>query len=584
VTGKDQPPAAAADDLRRRAEATARENAAASPPVGDFQSSPEATQLMLHELRVHQIELEMQNEELRRAQVELDAARARYFDLYDLAPVGYCTVSEPGLILEANLTAAALLGVARGALVNQPISRFILKEDQDIFYMLRKQVLETGEPQSCELRMVKQGGPQFWVRLSATAVQHEGGAPECRITLGDITERRQAEAERATLDVQLQQAQKMELVGRLAGGVAHNFNNMLGAILGYVELAIEQVDPTQPLYADLMEIRTAAEHSADLTRQLLAFARSQIIAPKVLDLNEIVATTVTMLARLIGEHTRLKWQPAAHLWPVKADRAQIEQSLVGLCVNARDAIGDVGTITVATGNRTCDDASRAALPGLVPGEYVWLAVSDDGCGMDKETLAHVFEPFFTTKGVGRGTGMGLATAYGAIKQNDGFVYVDSEPGQGTTVTIYLPRHGGRIEPARTTNDAAELLAPGRETILLVEDEPAILELTTKLLEKEGYTVLAAGTADNAIRLAREHSCPIHLLLTDVVMPEMNGRDLATRVAALQPGVKSLFMSGYTADIIEQRGVTEGDTHFIQKPFSAKGLAAKVRQALDGGRG
>jgi len=684
-------------DLRRQAEAVAREMAALSPDNLASLSPGERLETLL-ELRVHQVELEMQNEELRRAQAELDAARARYFDLYDLAPVGYCTVSEQGLILEANLTLAALLGVARGALVERPLRRFVLKQDEDIYYRHIRQLFETAAPQSYELRMVKTDGTQFWAHLDATAAQDEGGAPVCRVVLSDspereraeealryhhqmleaildnipvmiaflngegqhqfvnrcwqsalgwsleeaqskdvlaemypdpayreyvrdymkaaagtwadfktrirdgrlldtswvnvplsdgsnigigieITARKQAEEEKAGLEAQLHQAQKMESVGRLAGGVAHDFNNMLGVILGHAEVALGRVGRDHPAHVHLVEIHKAAGRSANLTRQLLAFARKQTIAPKVLDLNETIEGILKMLRRLIGEDIQLAWQPEAGLWPVRVDPSQIDQILANLCLNARDAIADVGKLTIETANSDFDADYCAAHAGFVPGEYVRLAVSDDGCGMDEETLAHVFEPFFTTKTVGEGTGLGLAMVYGIVKQNDGFINVCSEPGHGTTFTIYLPRYVGKAEQARG-EDAGEPLVRGQETILLVEDERAILEMTTEMLELHGYVVVAALTPGEAIRMAREHTGDIHLLMTDVVMPEMNGRDLAKNLLSIYPHIKRLFTSGYTADLIAHRGVLDDGVHFLQKPFSMKGLAAKVREALE----
>jgi PAS domain S-box-containing protein len=395
----------------------------------------------------------------------------------------------------------------------------------------------------------------------------------------DITERKSEEAERAKLEAQLQQAQKMESVGRLAGGVAHDFNNMLGAILGHAELALDQVDPAQSLYADLEEIRKAATRSADLTRQLLAFARKQTVAPKVLDLNATVVTMLTMLQRLIGEDINLTWQPAANLWKIRMDPSQIDQILANLCVNARDAIAGVGKVTIQTGHRTFTEDYCATHPGFTPGDYVLLAVSDDGCGMDKDTLAHIFDPFFTTKAIGQGTGLGLATVYGIVKQNNGSISVNSDPNHGTTFRVYLPRHGDSVDLAATGAGAAP--APrGHETILLVEDEIVVLTMATKMLTRQGYPVLAANTPGEAIRLAREHAGEIHLLVTDVVMPEMNGRVLAKQLLSRHPRLKRLFMSGYTADIIAHRGVLEEGVHFIQKPFSIESLAAAVREALD----
>ncbi len=401
----------------------------------------------------------------------------------------------------------------------------------------------------------------------------------------DIRERKHAEAETEKLQAQLTQVQKMESVGRLAGGVAHDFNNMLGVILGHAEMAMDQLDPTQPLFADLEEIRKAASRSADLTRQLLAFARKQTIAPKVLDLNETIEGMLKMLRRLIGESINLVWKPGAGLWPVKLDPSQMDQILANLCINARDAIAGVGKIAVKTGNSTLDDVFCATHPGCNPGDYVKISVSDSGCGMDKFTLTHIFEPFFTTKEFGAGTGLGLATVYGAIKQNNGFVDVYSEPEKGTVFTIYLPRFKdvGKFgqEPGERS---AEPDVGGHQTILLVEDEPTILKMTTTMLQHLGYNVMAANTPGKAISLVEKFTPEIHLLMTDVIMPEMNGRDLAERLMTNKKGMRCLYMSGYTYDIIANQGILVEGTHFIQKPFSKNELAIKIREVLNTEKG
>ncbi len=564
--------------LRQKAEDTLKSRSLPIP--GDIAAlPPEQIQEMVHELRVHQIELEIQNEELQAAQAELEESRSRYFDLYDMAPVGYCTISEKGLILEANLTAAAMLDTARSALVRLPISRFILKADQDIYYLHRKQLFETAEPQECELRMVKPDGTVFWVDLIATAARAEDGAPSCRAVISDITGRKQAAEERKKLETQLHQAQKMESVGRLAGGVAHDFNNMLGVILGHVEFAFEKAEGNQELYADLKEIQTAATRSADITKQLLAFARKQAISPRQLDVNDAVENMLKMLRRLIGEDIDLAWQPGAHLWPVKMDPSQIDQILANLCINARDAISGVGKLTIETGRKSFDGEYCSDHPGFIPGDFVLLAVSDNGSGMDKDTLENLFEPFFTTKDVGKGTGLGLATIYGIVKQNNGFINVYSEPGQGSIFKIYLPR----LIVEKDLDKAApekKTAAGGSETILLVEDEPTILRMTRMMLERKGYTVLSAATPGAAVEKAKNHSGTIDMLMTDVVMPEMNGRDLAGQIIDLYPGIRLLFMSGYTASVIAHQGVLDETVAFIQKPFSMADLTMKVREVLD----
>ncbi len=398
-------------------------------------------------------------------------------------------------------------------------------------------------------------------------------------TYMDITERKRAEEEREKLQAQLVQAQKMESVGRLAGGVAHDFNNMLLVILGHAELALRQVNPANPIHNDLDQIHKAAQRSADLTRQLLAFARKQAITPQILNLNETVSGMLKMLQRLIGEDIALVWHPGAILWPVQMDPTQIDQIMANLAVNARDAIAGVGNLTIETDNITLDATYCAIHAGVTPGDYVRLAVSDTGVGMSRDVLTHLFEPFFTTKDVGKGTGLGLATIYGIVKQNNGHINVYSEPGHGTTFRIYLPRHIEKTAPSKKEFQA-ETATGGSETILLVEDELAILAMSKIMLEQFGYRVLAASTPGEAIQLAEEYTGEIHLLMTDVVMPEMNGRDLAKRLLALYPNLKRLFMSGYTADVIAHRGVVDEGIAFIQKPFSIKDMAAKVREALD----
>ena len=390
----------------------------------------------------------------------------------------------------------------------------------------------------------------------------------------------QAARKRDALEAQLHQAQKMEAIGRLAGGVAHDFNNMLAVISGHADLALEQTAPDSPLYADLLAIQKASQRSADLTRQLLAFARKQTIAPKVLDLNDTIAGMLKMLGRLIGEDIELLWKPASTLWPVNMDPSQIDQIMANLVVNARDAITGVGKITIETGQAEFDESYCEAHAGFTPGQYVLLAVSDNGCGMSREILAQLFDPFFTTKPRGRGTGLGLATVYGIVKQNYGCINVYSEPGQGSTFKIYLPRHVA--DPGEASAAPPPPTAPtGAETVLLVEDEEALLKLSAQLLERLGYTVLAAGGPNQALQLAEAHPGIIHLLLTDVIMPDMSGRDLWQQLSALRPSLKCLFMSGYTANVIAHHGVLDEGVHFLQKPFSREALAAKLREALRG---
>ncbi|HNY28428.1 MAG TPA: PAS domain S-box protein [Candidatus Sumerlaeota bacterium] len=392
----------------------------------------------------------------------------------------------------------------------------------------------------------------------------------------DITERTRARQEQDRLQMELLQAQKMESVGRLAGGVAHDFNNMLGVIIGHTELALDARD-VEAVRNDLNEIMMAAQRSADLTRQLLAFARKQTICPRVLNLNDTIEGLLRILRRLIGEDIELVWKPGAHLWPVKMDSTQFHQILANLAVNARDAMRGGGTLSIETENKTCRDSAHDGHTGVEAGDYVLIVVCDTGTGMDAETLKHLFEPFYTTKEVGQGTGLGLAMVYGAIKQNQGFINVLSEPGHGTTLRIYLPRV--LESPMEPVSAPVEVLEPGSETVLLVEDEEAILSLGRTILERHGYTVLTAETATDALEQAALYKGPIHLLITDVVMPGLNGKELSARLTALRPGLKVLYMSGYTADVIAQHGILNQDVEFIQKPFTVSSLIQKVRAQL-----
>ncbi|HLZ18733.1 MAG TPA: ATP-binding protein, partial [Smithellaceae bacterium] len=394
----------------------------------------------------------------------------------------------------------------------------------------------------------------------------------------DISERKQAEAERIKLQEQLLQSQKLEAVGVLAGGVAHDFNNILGAIIGYAEITMDAMTPDDPLRQNLGKILDAAMRSTNIVRQLLAFARKQVIAPVLLDLNESVEATLKMIRRLIGENIELAWLPGTGPRKVLMDPSQLDQVLLNLCVNARDAIGGVGKVTIQTETVLFDETYCLSHTDVMAGKYVQLSVSDNGCGMDKETQKHIFDPFFTTKGPGKGTGMGLATVYGIVRQNSGFVNAHSELGKGTTFKIYIPLHDVASPEVKKTA-AFDLPRSRGETILVAEDDPTMLQMSKLMLQKLGYSVLSADKPSEALRLTRDNSVEIHLFITDIVMPEMNGRDLAQQILAVRPKIKCLFMSGYTADVIAHQCVLEDGVHFIQKPFLLKELASKVREVL-----
>jgi PAS domain S-box-containing protein len=424
------------------------------------------------------------------------------------------------------------------------------------------------------------GSPPRIIRSIAQLDRDISGAP-LRImgVIQDVTEQIAAENDKLRLEHQLHQSQKLESVGRLAGGVAHDYNNMLSVIIGFTELAVEKTDPESPIREDLKEVLDAARRSTDITRQLLAFARRQTIAPVVIDMNETVERSLKLLRRLIGEDIDLSWQPCSSRMPVFMDPTQLDQLLANLCVNARDAIGGVGKITIETNRVRFDREYCDIHAGFVSGDFIMLGVSDDGCGMDRETTDHIFEPFFTTKGIGEGTGLGLSTVFGIVKQNNGFINVYSEPGKGSTFKIYLPPHTTEDAAATVVETVAIPVGQG-ETVLIVEDEPSILKLSRKVIEQAGYHSLAASTPGEALSLVEEFEGRIHLLITDVVMPEMNGRELAERLQSIHPTLKVLFMSGYTANVIAHRGVLDKGVNFLQKPFSKKNLALKVREALE----
>jgi PAS domain S-box-containing protein len=515
--------------------------------------------------------------ERKRMEAALRMSEKRYRAIVDQATDGIFIMDLQGKVLQVNPAFARSHGYTVDEMLRLGLDGIDVERTAPLPGRLAR--LLAGESLTFEVEHRRKDGSLLPLEVASVLVEFDDTKAIIAFHR-DLSSRRRAEAENVRLETQLRQAQKMESVGRLAGGVAHDFNNMLTVILGQTELAIHALDPSNPLHNSLQEIQKAAQRSADLTSKLLAFARKQTVSPRVLDLNETVTGMLKMMQRLIGENIDLCWQPQPELWTVRMDPSQVDQILANLCVNAKDAISGVGKVTIEASNRTFGEDYCASHAEIVPGEYVLLAVSDDGCGMDTNTLSHIFEPFYTTKALGKGTGLGMATVHGIVKQNHGMIDVHSELGQGTTVLIYLPR---TIESSGETPKPhlAEPAIRGRETILLVEDEPAILSLTTAILSGLGYAVVAARTPGEATRLAKEHAGRIQLLLTDVVMPEMDGRALAKNLLLLYPTLKCLFTSGYTADVIAHHGLLESGVHFISKPFSRSDLATKVREVLDG---
>lgn len=416
-------------------------------------------------------------------------------------------------------------------------------------------------------------GSLFWEHAVISPIRDDKGRITHYVAVKeDITDRKQLEA-------QLLQAMKLESVGRLAGGVAHDFNNMLQAILGHAQIALGTLTVDHPVYNDLVEIEKAGLRSADLTRQLLAFARRQPARLRVVDVNQTVEQTRRMLERLIGEDIDLVCRLGAGVWPVRIDPSHLDQVITNLTLNSRDAIVGGGSITIETSNLVINEVTARQWADARPGEFVRLAVHDTGAGMDAETLSQVFEPFFTTKSMGRGTGLGLATVYGVIKQNDGFIAASSTPGRGSTFAVYLPR----AEESRADMEDADpqaLATEGSEHVLVVEDDPGVLRLARTFLEQLGYTVTACLSPAEALGLTDRDASRIDLLITDVVMPGLNGDELSRRLQTRWPHLKVLFMSGYTSDVILERGGPDDGVRLLQKPFTKEVLAAKVRGLLD----
>jgi two-component system, cell cycle sensor histidine kinase and response regulator CckA len=513
------------------------------------------------------------------AEDALRESEERFSKFFRASPIG-TSISRinDGHFADINDAFLGLFGYTREEIVGQNPFKLAMYANPEDREKMVKILQEQGRIQDFETRLFRKSDEIRDASISVEVIEIEGQHYALGLTR-DITDRKRAEEERKKLEEQLYQAQKMESVGRLAGGVAHDFNNMLGVIIGRAEMALKQGVSTDEIRHNLQEILKAGLRSADLTRQLLAFARKQTAIPKILDLNDTISGMIKMLRRLIAEDINLSWQPGPDLWKVKMDPSQVDQILANLVVNARDAISGTGAVTLITENVVIDNSVRAETPEFIPGQYVLLTVSDTGAGMSQEVRENIFEPFFTTKEVGKGTGLGLSTVYGIVKQNDGFIYVDSKPGKGAAFKIYLPRFESETAQVPYA-EAAGKRPTGTETILLVEDDEAILSLGKMILDELGYTVLAAHTPVFALHLVKEHPGDIHLLITDVVMPEMNGRELAEKLSAIRPNLKCLYMSGYTADVIAHRGILDEGLNFIQKPFGSDELATRVRRVLD----
>ncbi len=517
--------------------------------------------------------------ERKRIEKALRESEEKFRELYDHAPVGYQEFDIEGRLRNINLTELEMMGYSYEEMIGQPVWKFLVEEEKARHTILAKLAGSVPPSQDLERDLRRKNGTILPVLIRDRMLRDEQGRiTGMRSTIQDITELKRAEEEKTALQEQLRQSQKMEAIGQLAGGIAHDFNNLLTIIKGYSQLALFELGNDAPLRNSMEEIQKAANRAADLTRQLLAFSRRQILETKVFDLNTRLKDLDKMLRRIIGEDIELVVLPGKDLGTVKADPGQIEQMVFNLAVNARDAMPSGGKLTLKTANLELDEAYAQAHTGVTPGQYVMLSVSDAGTGMPPEVRDHVFEPFFTTKEKGKGTGLGLSTVYGIVKQSGGNIWVYSEPGKGTTFKIYLPRVDEPLEEQRKETTREEL-SKGGETILVVEDEKEVRKLVIRVLEEQGYKILEASSGEDALPICKEHQKPIHLLLTDVVMPGMNGQALAESAASFHPKMKVLYMSGYPDNTIVRHDILDPGTNYIQKPFAMEGLTTKVREVL-----
>ena len=551
-------------DLRRRAEERLNGgvNATGQP------LTLEESQRLLHELQVHQLELEMQNEELHRTRSELETALSRYMDRYDFAPVGYVTLGPDGTIRTANLTGADLLGVERSRLIDRRLGQFISPESRPVFADFLAKVFTSEAKETCEVVLRKKGHHPLIMQIEA--VLSESGQ-ECLAAIIDVTEHKE-------LEQRLLQAQKMETIGLFAGGVAHDFNNLLTAISGYGQILQEHVPADNEMLRESVEqVLKAAGRAAELTSSLLAFSRKQAIRLEPVIVDTIIDNAGKLIRRVIGEDIEFSVVFSCKELVVMADAGQIEQVLMNLATNARDAMPEGGRLSISTKDVMVKEGSESLYVLPTPGRYALISVADTGTGIEKESLERIFEPFYTTKEVGKGTGLGLSIAHGVTKQHGGSVQVSSEPGKGTTFNIYLPLIVGNA--VRSESKIARPLAGGTETILFAEDEELVRVFTKRILEMAGYQVIVAENGEEAVARFKEHG-DISLVLSDVVMPRKTGKAMIGEIKRIKPEIKVIFITGYDPDIMHDKGMHEEGVEFIRKPFRKSDLLRKIREVLD----
>ncbi len=552
-----------------------------SPEI--FATELAALQDHLAELEVAYEELEQQNQELLTTREQLETQRHRYLQLFDQAPFAYLVTDGHGVVEEANQTAVRLLGIHPQFFSGKPLAAFLDGKDRNRFRDLLPQVREGAAAVEAEIMLRRRDGTTFPGVLTAVRdLDGEQGKVRLRWAVRDVSEAKAAEEALRASEERLRHSQRMEAVGRLAGGIAHSFNNLLAAVAFQCELLCEQLEPADPRRKHVDEVQKAGERAASLAHQLLAFGRRQVLQPRRLSLSGLLREMEPMLRRLIGEHIRLEIRASAGC-EIHADLGQIEQVVLNLVVNARDAMPEGGSLQLATEEVEVAPGAAADDPAgeLPPGRYVQLTVADTGVGMESEVVDRLFEPFFTTKERGKGTGLGLATVHGIVHQTGGRIQAESAPGEGARFTILLPRAEGPGEPALAVPRTGRKTRRGSETVLLVEDEDNIREPAVEILESRGYQVIAAHDAAQALALAEEHAGPIHILVTDVVMPGLSGSQLAGQLTQRLPGLRVLYISGYPEDSISHHGVLNPEQCFLQKPFPPGQFLEKLREVLDG---
>ncbi|MFZ0132987.1 MAG: response regulator [Desulfobacterales bacterium] len=554
-------------DLRRRAEDQVKNEPANADEISGMSTKDMAQ--MIHELRVHQIELKMQNEELRRIQAELEEARDRYSHLYDFAPVGYLALGEKGTVEGANLTFSAMLGLERSAVVGKPFSRFIQRDDQDIYYLHRQRMLESGDSESFRLRLVKNDGDDFFANLECMLIdESDSDLKQIRIVVSDITEQNE-------LEWRLQQAQKMEAIAKLAGGIAHQFNNALFVITATTDLLELQVPLEEITSGFLASIKKSTDRMTKLTRQLLAYARGGKYEVKDISLSAFVRKTLPLLQHTLEPSIYVETSLPDDILKTRGDLPQLLMLFSVILSNAAEAIDGEGQIRITCRNELITREDARALPGLSPGPFVSLTVEDNGKGMDEKTRRLAFEPFFTTKFLGRG--LGLAAAYGIVKNHDGWISIESTQGRGTSVCIYLPAVS-QVAEKKTPRLHREPLK-GIGTILLIEDEAVVVEALRKLFERLGYHVLSATTGKEAIGLAKAFDGDIDVAILDVFLPDMNGNKIYPLLKEFRPNLKVLVCSGYALEGPAQEILDAGAQGFVQKPVSIEELSGEIKKLL-----